>query len=192
VQLRGDQIGPGVDRRPVPVIAVTAAGGPEERAPGSWPVRRRDRAGEVTVLTRVQQPPYLGHLGGLLAPGAQPVRDPGREHALFVAKGADAEQPDRPLPHRCCVPVGELPRRGEPLAAVDRAAQDDRLIPRYVQDIRDCACLGADAAQPEPTGDPVGDAPGRTVVGRVGDENDHDCHLPKRTTPSRCPQPARL
>jgi hypothetical protein len=35
----------------------------------------------------------------------------------------------------------------------------------------------------EATGDPVGDAPGRTVVGRVGDENNHDCRLPKEDPP---------
>ena len=56
----------------------------------------------------MQQPPHLGHLRGLLAPGAQPVRDPGREHALFVADSADAEQPDRPLPQQCRVLVGKL------------------------------------------------------------------------------------
>jgi hypothetical protein len=29
---------------------------------------------------------------------------------------------------------------------VDSAAEDDRLIPRYLYDIRDCARLGVDAA----------------------------------------------
>lgn len=128
------------------MIAVTASGGPEERTPGSWPLRTRDRAGEVTVLSRVQQAPYLGHLRGLLAQGAQPIRYPGREHALLVPESADAEEPDRPLPQRCCVSVSELSCLGEPLAAVDSAAEDDRLTARNFQDIRDCACLGIDAS----------------------------------------------
>ena len=38
MQLRGDQIGPGLDRGPVPVVAVPAAGGPEEPAHVGVPV----------------------------------------------------------------------------------------------------------------------------------------------------------
>src|SRR5487761_1831788 len=120
----------------------------------------RDRAGDVAVLSRVQQQPHLGYLRGFLAQGAQPVRYPGREHALLVAEGADAEQPDRPLPQWCCVPVSELPCLAEPLAAVDGAAEDDRLIARNFLDIRDCACPGVDAALAQAVGDAVGDPAG--------------------------------
>src|SRR5579875_3090 len=88
-RLGGDAVGPRLDCRPVPVVAVAATHGPEEGAPGCRPVGPGDRPGEVAVLARAYVCPEAGDFRRLLAQRAQPHRHPRPEHALLVTERAD-------------------------------------------------------------------------------------------------------
>ena len=133
----GDGLGPAGDLRPRPEVAVGRAHEGHQGLLADAQVGALDLAREEAMPARADALDDAGDLGRVL------------ERLGRITHGPAGEEPHRPALELALVDVDELAGRTHPVAGIDAAAEDHRVVRAQARDILDALELHVEAARVE-------------------------------------------